>query len=112
MEKKKNKWYLTKIFEKLIWSFDNSASGFSARKLSAWAAVSVSLYITVHYVAPENLINVLGIWLIFALLCLGIVTAEQIIRFKDGNTPAADDDDAHQQQAHAAQDQNEEDPKL
>jgi hypothetical protein len=80
------------FFKKLLSSFDNSPGGFSARKLSAFTAVmAVSVIITHRYTTPENLRDILIVWLTFALLCLGIITAEQVIRFREGkeNKPTA-----------------------
>jgi hypothetical protein len=68
----------------VLGSFHNRPDGLSARKLSAFAGVMVSLWITQKYTSVETLEGVLMIWLGFSLLCLGIITFEQIIRFKGG----------------------------
>jgi len=74
------------ILDKLVASFDNSAIGFSARKLSAFISVTVAIVATFVYVDEKVITNTLIIWLTFALLCLGIITAEQVLRyFKDSN---------------------------
>lgn len=97
VEKAKSKSFVFKQFEKLIWSFDNTSSGFSARKLSAFIAICVAIYVTVKIMIGhdnqihDNILYIIGIWLIFALLCLGIITAEQLIRFKDGVSKNEDD---------------------
>ena len=68
-------------------SFDNNPnSGFSARKLSAFISVMIAFYITIHYCSTDVLVEVIYVWLLFALLCLGIITIEQIIKLKSGNT--------------------------
>jgi len=72
------------FWDKIIASFDNSQDGFSARKLSAFAGVSVGVIITFKYIEPQYLIEALIVWLCFALLCLGIVTMEQVIKLKNG----------------------------
>jgi uncharacterized membrane protein HdeD (DUF308 family) len=69
------------LIAKLIASFDNSSDGFSARKLSAFTGVLVSVIATFRFVEPDTIIEALSVWLIFSLLCMGIITAEQIIRF-------------------------------
>ena len=69
----------------LINSLNNEPTGFSARKLSAFVAVIVSVVITERYTSVANLDNVVTIWLGFALLCLGIVTLEQIVKLKNGS---------------------------
>ncbi len=74
------------ILKKLIASFDNTTDGFSARKLSAFAGVVVSIIATFRFVDDKTIIEALIVWLVFALLCLGIVTAEQILRaYKGGD---------------------------
>lgn len=70
------------IFQKLIHSFDNGPGGFSARKLSAFVGVVVAVYATYEFVDTSTVISALMVWLTFSLLCLGIITAEQILRFK------------------------------
>ena len=74
---------MIEYLKKLIASFDNDNAGFSARKLSAFAAVATAIYITVKEIPKEFLIEALYAWLGFALLCLGIITLEQIIKFKN-----------------------------
>lgn len=68
---------------KIIASFDNSKDGFSARKLSAFAGVTVSVIATFRFLDTSTIIEGLMVWLCFALLCLGIITAEQVIRLKN-----------------------------
>jgi len=75
---------MKELFKKLIASFDNHSKGFSSRKLSAFIGVLVAIYITQKHVESSNLEVILVTWLGFSLLCLGIVTAEQIITFKNG----------------------------
>jgi uncharacterized membrane protein HdeD (DUF308 family) len=81
-----------KLMHKIIASFDNSKDGFSARKLSAFAGVSVSIIATFRFVDTATIIEALMVWLCFALLCLGIITAEQVIRLrnKSGETPVVE----------------------
>ncbi len=75
------------ILKKLIASFDNTTDGFSARKMSAFVAIVTAIVTTFKFGNPESIELMLLIWLGFALLCLGIITVEQIIKFKYGNTP-------------------------
>jgi len=74
------------LIQKLVASFDNSADGFSARKLSAFIGVTVSVVATFRFVDDKTVVEALMVWLVFALLCLGIITAEQLLKFykKDG----------------------------
>jgi hypothetical protein len=93
------------LWDKLIASFDNSPYGFSARKLSAFTAVVVALIATFRFSDKDVIINTLMVWLAFALLCMGIVTAEQILKFykKDGDSPVVPPTDDKKES---------EDPKL
>lgn len=94
------------IIEKLMSSFDNHSMGFSARKLSAFIAVMVAIYSTVHYVDGTTIVNVLMVWLTFALMCLGIITAEQVLRFK-GQQPEPEKPKEEQ-----SNNDKQEDPKI
>jgi hypothetical protein len=69
------------LWEKLIGSFDNTTDGFSARKLSAFIAVVVAIVATFRFADEKVIIHTLIVWLVFALMCLGIITAEQILKF-------------------------------
>jgi hypothetical protein len=81
---------MKQFIKKLFASLDNHSLGFSGRKLSSLAGVMVGVYITVHEIPKTDLITALYAWLGFALLCLGIVTVQNIIDFKNGkeNKPA------------------------
>lgn len=76
------------IFDRLINSFDNENSGFSARKLSAFIAVITAIVITFRFGSTDHIEVMLLIWLGFGLLALGIITMQQIINFKNGNSNA------------------------
>ena len=78
---------MRKIANKILNSFSTDKVGFSARKLSAFAAVLVSVIITMKKIPEIAMIDALYAWLCFGLLCLGIVTIEQIINLKNSNTP-------------------------
>lgn len=72
------------IFKNIFASLDNHNLGYSGRKLTALFAVLMGAYIT--YTLPlEVRLHALYSWQLLALLCLGIVTFEQIIKFKNGN---------------------------
>lgn len=78
---------LKEIFNNLIGSLDNKQnSGFSGRKLTGLFSVLIAACVT--YVLPVDAkLHALYSWQLLALLCLGIVTVEQIIKFKTGNNP-------------------------
>jgi hypothetical protein len=79
-------------FSKGIWkSFFTDDEGASARKLSAFAGVVISYYITIVLLPKEFQLDALHSWLVFALLCLGIVTIEQIVKLFNGNKNDSND---------------------
>jgi len=76
---------MKKTINWLLSSFDNHTTGASARKLSAFALMVCVAYCHIRFVDATNVTSVLVIDLSAMLLCLGIVTAEQVIRLKNGN---------------------------
>jgi 4-amino-4-deoxy-L-arabinose transferase-like glycosyltransferase len=77
------------FISKLTGSLDNhSKNSFSARKLSALAAIMAAYYVTYTFTDITVLDYVLTAWLCFALLCLGIITAQQVIELKNGKKEA------------------------
>ena len=70
----------------IVGSFTNEKNGASARKLTAFALMILIAYSHFKYVDLSNVVEVLIIDLCGVLLCLGLVTAEQIISFKSGNS--------------------------
>jgi hypothetical protein len=73
------------IFNKLINSFDNNTDGFSARKLTAFSLMVCIAYIHLKFIDTTIAIEALIIDLCGVLVVLGIVTAEQVIKLKNGN---------------------------
>ncbi len=70
----------------IVRSLDNvQGQGYSARKLTSLFAVLMGAYITKYKLPSDCQLYALYTWLAVALLCLGIVTVEQIIKFKNGN---------------------------
>lgn len=68
----------------IVRSLDNKQdSGYSARKLTGLFAIIVGAIIT-YFLPPADRLHALYAWQLLALLCLGIVTVEQIIKFKNG----------------------------
>jgi hypothetical protein len=72
------------FFKKIDASLDNHSKGWSARKLSALFAILMAAYITKFELPQEAQLHALYAWLLLVVMCLGIVTAEQIIKFKNG----------------------------
>lgn len=76
---------MKQILNKLIASFDTYNKGFSSRKLTAFVSIIVAIYVT--YTLPLDMrLHALYSWQLLALLCLGIVTIQNILEFKNGNT--------------------------
>ena len=66
-------------------SFTADKDGGSARKLSAfYAVVLMAGYITLKKTNTTNALYMLIAWLIFAGVCLGMVTIQQLIELKNG----------------------------
>jgi len=74
---------LKEIVKKLVDSFDTAKGGFSVRKLSTFASIVIAAYFGFRFGDENNIVELTIIWLSFALLCLGIVTFEQIIKLKN-----------------------------
>lgn len=77
--------------ENILKSFSTEPGGWSARKLSAFAGLSAALIIGVFLLpASDRLFGMVAL-LLFVLLCLGLVTFEQILRFKNGEKKNKDE---------------------
>jgi hypothetical protein len=77
---------LKEIVNNFLGSLDNKQnSGFSGRKLTGLFAVLIGACVT-YVLPPSDRLHALYAWQILALLCLGIVTVEQIIKFKTGQS--------------------------
>lgn len=74
------------FLSKLTNSLDTTSSGFSGRKLTALASIIIAAYVTYQLPADAKLYALYS-WQALALLCLGIVTFEQIVKLKNGNEP-------------------------
>jgi hypothetical protein len=83
---------IKEIYEKVIGSLDNKKdNGFSARKLTSVITMTCIVLIHVSWLKHaflredyEYIIEILTIDEIFVLLLLGIVTMEQISKFRNG----------------------------
>jgi len=74
------------MIKNLIDSLKNDSTGFSGRKLSAFVGVLTAIYLTIFKIPLEHQLDALMVWLSFSLLCLGIVTVQNVIEFKNGKT--------------------------
>lgn len=73
------------MIKDLLNSFKNDKVGYSGRKLSAFIGVATAIYLTIFKIPLEHQLDALMVWLSFSLLCLGIVTVQNIIEFKNGS---------------------------
>jgi len=78
--------FIAQILTNWIDSFNNEKKGFSARKEAAFGAFVVSVYLSQKYTTAENLESILMMWLIYGLLCLGIITLQQVAELKTGKS--------------------------
>ena len=69
--------------KELLGSLRNDATGFSGRKLTALFSVitAAKLSVLIAMTKPEN--ELVYAWLAFGALCLSIVTAQQVLDFKN-----------------------------
>lgn len=75
---------LKEILNNFLGSLDTKQnSGWAARKLTALFAILIGAVVT-YFIPVSDRLHALYSWQILALLCLGIVTVEQIIKFKTG----------------------------
>lgn len=71
--------------KKLLASFENSPGGFSARKLTAFAFAACAVYLQWNNANADNVPTLVLIDAATALLCLGIVTAAELIKLRGGS---------------------------
>lgn len=76
---------IIEIWKNYFLSFNGKEEGFLRRKLMAFAGVWTAAAISWKTVIlkPETGTYIITIWLLFALVCVGLVTIEQIIKLKN-----------------------------
>ena len=72
------------LLDKILHSFHTGPQGFSARKLTAFVITACVVYAHFAHVNDSNVVSALVVDASFVSLLLGIVTAEQIIKLKNG----------------------------
>ncbi len=72
------------IVENLLKSFNTEKGGFAARKLTAFALMICIAYIHFKFVDITIAVEVLIVDLSGVLLCLGLVTASNILELRNG----------------------------
>ena len=76
--------FIGNIITHWVDSFNNEKKGFSARKEAAFGSFIIAAYVTYKFTTADNLESVVTIWLIYSLLCLGIITLQQVAELKSG----------------------------
>lgn len=78
---------MKKLIKWLSSSLDTHSRGASARKLSAFAFMCCIIYAHIRFIDEGNVIETIWADIAGLLLCLGIVTIEQIVSLKSGGAP-------------------------
>lgn len=76
-----------KIVSWVISPLDNKPDGMSMRKVGSLISILTATKLSLKYTDTKVLSTVISIWLIFALLCLAIITGSQLVMLKNGNSP-------------------------
>jgi hypothetical protein len=75
---------IMKIGSGLFYSFDSKCdTGFDPRKLTAWTIISLAGYSHIKYVDQSVIVEVLIVDYMAVGVLLGIVTMEQLTKFKE-----------------------------
>jgi nitrate/nitrite-specific signal transduction histidine kinase len=74
---------MKELINNLLGSFDKKDIGFSAKKLSAFVGVMSAVFFSYKHSTEHNIIELVTVWLLFSLLCMSVVTVEQIIKLKE-----------------------------
>ena len=72
------------FISKILASFENAPGGWSARKLTAFAFAACAIFLQWKHATPETVPTLVLIDASTALLCLGIVTAAELIKLRGG----------------------------
>jgi len=78
-----NSW-IGKFVTNISDSFKFKDGGYSARKVGAFVAVNASMYIAAKNADTSNVTELVYAYLVFALLCLSVVTVQQIVEARTG----------------------------
>lgn len=79
---------LHNMIDHLHGSLTTNKDGYSARKLSAFLFMGLTVFIHAKYLSKETAYEFLIVDCAMILILLGIVTIQNIIEFKNGKTPA------------------------
>lgn len=76
--------FIKRVVNDFVESFNTTKKGFSIRKIIAAIIVGCIIYIHYKFVNSANAVTVLLYDMGFVLVMLGIVTIDQLYRFKNG----------------------------
>lgn len=74
------RWLVTSF----LGAFNNNPDGWSGRKLAAFGGSLIGAWVTFQFADKSNAVELVMTWLTFALLCLGIITLQQVIDLRAG----------------------------
>jgi hypothetical protein len=77
---------MKKIFKYIVASFDTTTSGASARKLTAFWFIVLASYVHYQHLHESNSVEFLLIDAVTALLLLSVITVQDLINLRAGNT--------------------------
>jgi len=80
---------MKKFINDILASFKANKEGYAARKLSAFVAVVTAIVLSFEYTDVTVVTSIVSIWLIFALLLLGIVTFQEVLQLKNGTSSSS-----------------------
>jgi hypothetical protein len=75
-----------KFIKDLVDSLSNQPGGFSLRKITALVTMICVVYIHKSYVDLNNAVSVVVYDMLFILLLFGVVTFDQLYKFKTGGS--------------------------
>ena len=80
---------MKKLFYYFLGALDGFSKGASLNRLMSVVGIFPAIYITKRFTDDHNIVYVLIVWLLFVLLCLGIIVFSQITElvnsYKNGN---------------------------
>lgn len=79
------------IWNNYFQSFTGKEEGFLRRKMMAFAGVWTAAALSWKYCDISNANYIITAWLLFSLLCAGLVVFQDIVKLKNGNNTNNDE---------------------
>ena len=79
--------FIKNFIKDLVNSLNTQPTGFSARKLTAIVTMMCVIFLHIKYIDKTNVLSALEYDMMFVSLLFGIVTFDQLYKFKSGRTP-------------------------